>query len=167
MARNLPIIVFVALLAAFATSLAHAVGEDLLALQGQYTFFIKPDPTSHTTYYQKLVPCVETKPMLFPRKIVETFPVPMPGRLKQPVIVTETPVGCAEGSGPCVQCFARPSSRPGTKDVTVPRFVPVRVPGIVMVPQCVTRRVVRPQWFAVQERPKPQPARIRKVAQGK
>lgn len=167
MARNLSAIVFVVLLAAFATAPGHAVGEDFLALQGQYTFFIQPDPTSHVTYYQRLVPCIETKTVPIPRRIVETFPVPVPDRRRQPIIVSETPVGCAEGSGPCVECFPRPSTRPGVKEVTVPRYLPVRVPGIAMVPRDVTRRVMRPQWFAVRELPKPPPAKIRKVADGR
>jgi len=81
---------------------------------------------------------------------------------RQPITITETPVGCAEGAGPCVECYPKPSSTSASKDVATPRVVPVGVPGIELTPKHVTRRVMLPQWFAVSEEPK-HPRKVSKV----
>lgn len=163
MFRNLQctLLAFLALLAA--ATPAFAVGEEILAATGRYTFFVKPDPTSCVTFYQKMVPCIERKTVGVPRTVVETFPYPVPTTQKQRVLVTETPVGHACGANPCIQCIAKPVCQPGMKDVIVPSMVPVRVPTLVMQPKCVDRRIKLPQWFAVEEHVLPAPQKVRKV----
>ncbi|MBI4964786.1 MAG: hypothetical protein HY913_16035 [Desulfomonile tiedjei] len=158
-------VVLVAIASLILASQACAFGEDILALTGQYTFFIKPDPCSNTTYYQKLVPCLAEETVPVPRPTVRVYPVPVPAPQRLPIIVSESPVGCAEGSGPCVQCFPQASSKPGSKQVLGPRPLPVPVPGTEIVPRHVTRPVLRPQWFAVTEIPAP-PRPVRKVGAG-
>jgi hypothetical protein len=143
-------------------SQALAFGEDMLALTGQYTFFIRPVPGWDVTFYQKLVPCVAQETVPVARRVVQTYPLPIPKMQRQPVTITETPVGCAQGAGPCVECTPMPSSRPATKDVVAPAIVPVGVPGIEVTPKCVTRPVMLPQWFAVTEEPK-NPRKVSKV----
>ncbi len=147
----------------FATS-ALAVGEDMLAMTGQYTFFIKPDPCSCITYTQKLVPCIETK-CVGAKRVVTTFPLPVPRGQRQPILVTETPVGCAEGAGPCIQCYPQPSCRPDVKECPTPAVLPVPVPSVEPEPRTVTRPVMLPQWFVVQEQCKPPARKVRKVRQ--
>lgn len=142
-----------------------ASGEEILARTGQYTFFIKPDPCSGVTYYQKLVPCVVEDTIYVPRKVFPAYQVPEPVRRSQGVIVTETPVGCALGESPCVECFPKPTQRRETREVWLPRPVPVRVPTLEWVPKKVTKRIMLPQWFAVQEQPLPPPM-IRKTRTG-
>lgn len=164
MRRHFPFLL-VALASVAMTSQAWSFGEDVLACTGQYTFFIKPDPTSCITYYQKMVPCVAEHTIPVPRPVAPVYPVPVPRGQKQRVLVTERPVGCAEGAGPCVTCFPRTVHRPGVQDVIVPRMVPVPVPGIDIVPVSVTRPVMRPQWFEVTESPMP-PRRIGKRRMG-
>jgi len=162
MLRKSPVVVGV-LLCSLAFSVgAYGFGEDMLARTGQYTFFIKPEPGSCTTYYQKMVPCVVKETIMVPRKVVNTYPVPVASVRREPVMITHTPVGCPEGSGPCVQCSPRPSCYNTTKEVIVPRMVRTPVTETVFVPKCVTRRVMLPQWFEVTEQPV-RPKVIRKV----
>ncbi len=163
MSGKLPLILVVSLAALISSSPALAMGEDILALTGRYTFFIKPDPTSHVTFYQKMVPCVEEKTVGIPRTVVETYGLPIPFPRRERVLVTETPVGHAKASGPCVQCFPSPVCKAEIKDVIVPRVVPVQVPGVILQPKCVPRRLMSPQWFAVEEHPMPPRGPVRKV----
>ncbi|MBI5251413.1 MAG: hypothetical protein HY912_18145 [Desulfomonile tiedjei] len=141
---------------------AFSYGENILAATGQYTFFIKPEPGSCTTYYQKMVPCVAKDIVPVPKRVSQTYPVPVPSIRNIPTVIHETPVGCACGAGPCVECFPRPSVRNASKEAILPRMVPVRVPGVEFVPREVTRRVMLPQWFAVTEEPLP-PKQVRKI----
>ncbi len=141
-------------------SQALAFGEGVLALTGQYTFFIRPVPGWDVTFYQKLVPCMAQETVPVPRRVVQTYPLPIPRMQRQPITITETPVGCAEGAGPCVECRPMQSHRPATRDVAAPAIVPVGVPGIEVTPKHVTRPVMLPQWFAVTEEPRD----IRKVS---
>lgn len=164
MPRNFSSALSVILLSAVLASSAYAFGEDILARTGQYTFFIKPDPTSHVTYYQKMVPCVKRKTIPVARRIYETYPVPIPVTRRLPMVLSETPVFCEDGPGPHTRCFPRPSSRSASKDVPVPRMVPVRVPGLAIEPKDVTRRIMLPQWFAVEEIPKPPLRGFRKAS---
>jgi len=147
------------------SSAALAEGEDVLAFTGQYTFFIKPQPGSCVTYYQKMVPCVLEETVTSPRHVKPVFPVPVSSTRGMPVVRTETPVGCADGVGPCLHCFPRPASRPGTTDLVVPVMRSVGVPTIEVVPRCVKQRVMRPQWFEVKETPRP-PKGARKTLGG-
>lgn len=165
MQKKLPAIFLTMLLSVFLSSGAFAAGEELLALKGEYTFFIKPEPGSCVTYYQKMVPCIAKETILVPKKVVRTLPLPVPTFQRQPILRSEIPIGCAEGAGPCVQCAPKPVCAPAYKDVLVPRMVPIRVPDVELVPKCITRRVMRPQWFAVNEVPRP-PKKIRKVGAG-
>lgn len=158
-------IVFSAILILLVSAPAHAEGEAMLALTGQYTFFIKPEPGSCVTYYQKMVPCVLKETVLVPKRVVQTFPMPFTSKRAKSVLRHETPVGCAEGAGPCLQCYPRPSCRSAMTHVQVPVMKPVRVRGLEAVPKCVTRRVMRPQWFQVTETPKPL-RKVRKVHRG-
>lgn len=162
MLKRFNIFCLAALAMTFMTSPCQAMGEDILAHTGQYTFFIKPVPGSHTTYYQKAVPCVADVMAPVPRRVTNTYPVPVPVRRHSSVVVSETPMGCAEGQGPCVECFPRPSRRGGTGEVWAPNFIPVSVPGKQFVPKHVTRRIKLPQWFEVTEDPG-MPKPIRKV----
>ncbi len=141
-------------------SQVFAFGEDILGLTGQYTFFIRPVPGWGVTYYQRMVPCVARETVPVPHRVVQTYPFPIPVIRQQPITITEIPVGCAQGSGPCVRCRPMPSSRPASKAVVTPTVVPVGVPGIELTPKCVTRPVMLPQWFAVTETPR----YIRKVS---
>ncbi len=144
------------------TSQVLAFGEDILGLTGQYTFFIRPVPGWDVTFYQKMVPCVAQDTVPVARRVVERYPLPIPAMQRQPTTVTEIPVGCAQGSGPCVECMPMPSSRPGSKDLATPVVVPVGVPGIELAPKSVTRPVMLPQWFAVTEEPR-NPRKVSKV----
>jgi hypothetical protein len=165
MMRRSPLFVFIALVSLAMTSQALAFGEDVLAHTGQYTFFIKPEPTSCITYYQKMVPCVAEETIPVPKRVAPVYPFPVPVGQRQQVLVSERPVGCAEGAGPCVQCFPKDMKRTFSRDVPVPRMVPVRIPGIDIVPVTVTRPVMRLQWFEVTESPLP-PRPIGKVRMG-
>ncbi len=141
---------------------AFSFGENILAATGQYTFFIKPQPGSHTTYYQKMVPCVAKDIVPVPKRVSQTYPVPVPSIRNMPTVMHETPVGAACGAGPCIDCFPKPSVKNASKEMILPRMVPVRVPGVEFVPREVTRRVMLPQWFAVTEEILP-PKQVRKV----
>jgi len=141
---------------------ACAEGEAILALTGQYTFFIKPDPGSHETYYQKMVPCVLTQTVPVPRRVVPVYPLPVSRLRGAPTLRSEIPVGCADGSGPCLKCFPKPTYRPATQDMVVPVTKRVRIPGIEIRPKCVKKRIMRPQWFKVRDDPRPH-KRPRKV----
>jgi len=158
-------VLLLTVLSLLSTPYAYAFGEDILAHTGQYTFFIKPDPGSCSTYYQKMVPCLAKETVPVPRPTVRVYPVPVPMPQKRPIIISESPVGCADGSGPCVECFPQASCIPDRKEVMVPQPIPAPVPGTEIVPQCITRPVLRPQWFAVTEFPAP-PQPIRKVGTG-
>jgi hypothetical protein len=162
MRKTLNVGLMMLLIAVVSASACWAAGEDVLGLTGQYTFFIKPDPCSPVTYYQKMVPCVSREIIPVPRKVSLPYQVPVPGRQNLPSMVSETPMGCAEGQGPCTTCRPSPTSRPGTKEVWGPRMVTVRVPDVEFVPKEITRKVMLPQWFAVTEQPRP-PQKIRKV----
>lgn len=163
MLKHFNLMCLVALVITLTTSPCLAMGEEILAHTGQYTFFIKPVPGSHTTYYQKAVPCVADVMVPVPRRVSNTYPVPVPVRRHLSVIVSQTPMGCAEGAGPCVECYPRPSRTGGSAEVVVPNFIPVRVPGTQFVPRQVTRRIKLPQWFEVTEEAR-MPKPIRKVA---
>ena len=147
------------------STVAQAEGEAILALTGQYTFFIKPEPGSCDTYCRKLVPCVLERTIPVPRRVAPVYPVPVSAKRRVPALRSEIPVGCADGSGPCLQCFPKPSCRPVTRNMVVPVPKPVRVPGIRLEPKCVKERVMRPQWFKVTEEPRPL-KRPRKVRYG-
>jgi hypothetical protein len=165
MARRSPLFLFLALFTLAAASQALAFGEAVLAHTGQYTFFIKPDPTSCITYYQKMVPCVAEHTIPVPRRVAPVYPFPVPAAQRQRVMIDERPVGCADGAGPCLECYPKAVHKQGVKDIVVPRIVPVRVPGIEIVPKTVNRRIMRPQWFEVTETPLP-PRPIGKVRMG-
>jgi len=158
--KSLMMVLWLAFCSLTFASQLFAFGEDMLALTGQYTFFIKPVPGWDVTFYQKMVPCVAQETLPVARRVVQTYPLPIPAMRRQPITVTETPVGCAQGSGPCVECFPMPSCTPASKEVPVPLVVSVGVPGIELAPRCVTRPVMLPQWFAVTE----QPRDVRKVS---
>jgi hypothetical protein len=138
---------------------ALAFGEDVLAATGQYTFFIKPCPGSNVTYYQKMVPCILTQKIAVPRPVAPVFPVPFPKVRNVPVTRMETPVGCALGASPCMECMPKPSVAPGMGEVVLPAMAQARVPGFVPMFRTVKRRITRPQWFAVTE----QPRQVKKV----
>ena len=141
------------------SSQAFGFGEDVLAASGQYTFFIKPCPGSNVTYYQKMVPCVMTEEVPVLRPVAPVFPVPFSAVQRQPVTRMETPVGCAQGSSPCIECRPRPSSVSASGEVVMPRMAPFKVPGFEPAFKTVKRKIMLPQWFAVTEQPK----QVRKV----
>ena len=147
-----------------ASTAAHAVGEDILAVSGQYTFFIKPDPSSCTTYYQKMVPCIKKQNVPVAVGSVPVYPVPIPMPRPKRIMVQETPVGHVKGAGPCLRCRPSPCRTPMVKDVFPPVPVPIPVPGLSIEPKCVARPVMRPQWFKVDELPMPPPRKVRKVS---
>lgn len=155
MPKQQTIMMIAVLLSMVFSSAALAEGEAILALTGQYTFFIKPDPGSCETYYQKMVPCVLEEHIPVTHRVLPAYPVPFSSRRGVPVLRSEIPVGCADGSGPCVQCFPRPSCTPATHDMVVPVPGRVSVPDLVIRPKTVTTRVMRPQWFKVREDPRP------------
>ena len=165
MLQNLRLFFFLVLSLVLLPSSIMAMGEDILGMSGQYTFFIKPHPGSHITYYQRMVPCVATKPVPVPGPVVQTFPVPFPVKRGLPAVISEVPVGCAIGAGECVDCYPRPSRRPATKEIWVPQPLPISVRGMEFIPRPVTNRIILPQWFAVTEQPvAPRP--VRKVGTG-
>ncbi len=151
------------LLTVILSSGALADGEAILALTGQYTFFIKPEPGTCETYYQKMVPCVLKKEIPVPRRVVPAYPVPFSAERGVPALRSEIPVGCPDGVGPCLECFPRPSHRPVTLDMVVPVMRRVPVPDLVFQPKSVFKRVMRPQWFKVKEEPRPLRKVVRKV----
>jgi hypothetical protein len=159
MRKILSVISFLVFLILCLATQALAFGEDILAASGQYTFFIKPCPGSNVTYYQKMVPCVATDEIAVPRRVAPVFPVPVPTVRNQPVTRMETPVGCAQGASPCVECRPRPSSASASAEVVLPRMVPFGVPGFEPTFKTVKRKIMLPQWFAVTE----QPRQVRKV----
>jgi hypothetical protein len=79
------------------------------------------------------------------------------------VLIEETPLGTPHGVSPCIECFPRPSCRPGRKDVIVPLVVDIRVPGVDIRPKCVSRKIRLPQWFMIKEHPKPPSRKVTKV----
>ncbi|GEM_PF-618729 len=141
---------------------AFAFGEDVLAHTGEYTFFIKPKPGSCVTYRQRMVPCMIKEHVPVPLKTSRTYPVPVPENRRHRLAIIERPVGCAKDSGPCVRCFPRCYLERSSRTKVHPRMLPVRVSGTVIAPGCVTRRIMRPQWYEVWERPVP-PRPVRKV----
>jgi len=161
MCRNLVRFACLVILSLTCGGPVHAVGEDVLARCGEYTFFINPHPGSHVTFYKKMVPCRAEKTILVPRRVFQTYMVPVPQPVGRPILISETPVGHAKGEGPHLRCFPAPRVMPGIKEVIEPRPVPVRVPDLVLQPRRVVRSVMMPQWFAVQEHPKPAPAKVR------
>jgi hypothetical protein len=144
---------------------ASAEGEGILAMTGQYTFFIKPEPGSCETYYQKLVPCVLTETIPVPRPVTPKFLVPRASIRGVPVLRHETPVGCAEGAGPCLECFPRPTCKPAIHPTVIPVMNPVAVRDLEFQPKHITRRVMKPQWFKVTDEPRPM-GKVRKVPHG-
>ena len=167
MLRNLSLFFFLILPFILSPHLARAMGEGILAQTGQYTFFIKPHPGSCMIYQQKPVPCVATQTIPIPRPVVQTYPAPFPVKRKAPVVVSEKPVGCAFGAGPCVECYPHPSSRPGIKEIWPPEIKLVPITSPAFTPRHVTRKILRPQWFLVTEHPvMPVPKPIRKVRTG-
>ena len=134
----------------------------MLALTGQYSFFINPCPPGGPTYYQKLVPCVVKETVQVPQMVFQTYPVPVPVRQNVPTLITEAPVGCPEGAGPCDKCYPKPSQNKGSREMWGPKTMMARVPSVQFRPREITRRVMRPQWFAVTEEPQPL-RKIRKV----
>ncbi len=163
MTRGLLLILCAVVLAVTAPGPVLAVGERILAMTGQYTFFIKPDPTSCVTYHQKMVPCVEEKTIPHVRKRYVPIPYPVAAKDRQGVLRSEIPLGTPKDVSPCIECFPRPECRPGVKDCVVPRIVPVPVPFDDIQPRCVTKRIMLPQWFKVEDHPKPPPRKVRKV----
>lgn len=164
MYRNLVRFVGVVILLLIYIGPVHPFGEDVLTRCGEYTFFINPHPGSHVTYYKKMVPCRAEKTIPVPRRIFQTYFVPVPRLRPEPILISETPIGHAKGEGAHVRCFPRPSVRPGTKEVVAPRMAQVRVPELVPQPRTVVKRVMLPQWFAVQELPKRPPIKVRSLA---
>lgn len=150
---------FLAFLIALVLSIAFsgyamAFGEDVLAATGQYTFFIKPYPGCPLTYYQKMVPCKMKQTVFRSNPIVERYPVPVPKRGGRPVIVTETPAGWSDCDS-CIECFPKPLQYRGRGEALLSRNVPIPVTFDMITPKTVERRVRRPQWFAVEEKPIP------------
>lgn len=163
MSRNLFQVLSVLALVLALLAPAFSFGEDVLGAQGEYTFFIKPHPGSHKTFYQKMVPCVEKKTVGVPRRIVERYPFPVPDRRWPPILMSEIPLGTPHEVSPCVECFPKPICRSGRKKMIVPRVVNVGVPGVTITPRCISRRIKLPQWFMVKEDPKPPPRKVAKV----
>jgi hypothetical protein len=167
MLRNLSLFFFLVLPLMLWPHSVKAMGEDVLAQTGQYTFFINPHPGSCMIYYQKMVPCVATETIPIPRPLVQTYPAPFPVKRRVPVVVSEEPVGCAVGAGPCVECYPHPSCRPETKEIWPPEIMPVSITSPAFTPRHVTRKIIRPQWFLVTEHPVlPVPKPIRKLRTG-
>jgi len=164
MSRNLSLFFFLVLPFILSPYSANAMGEDVLAHTGQYTFFVKPHPGACMTYHERMVPCVATQTVPISRPVVQTFPVPFPVKRSLPVVASEKPVGCAFGAGPCVECYPHPSSRPGVKEIWPPELVPVSIASPAFAPHHVTRKIVLPQWFLVTEHPvAPFPKPVRKL----
>ncbi len=163
MLRNLGLFSFLALSIMLSPHSAKAMGEGVLAQTGQYTFFIKPQPGSHMSYYQKLVPCVAAETVSIPRPAVQRYPLPYPVKRYLPVIISEKPVGCAAKAGSCIECYPLESSRSERKEIWPPNIKPVRIRTPEFYPREVTRRILLPQWFSVTEYPLPPrpPAKIR------
>jgi len=166
MLRKSPAVLMTILLTLACVSTALAFGEDILAATGQYTFFIKPEPGSGVTYYQRMVPCVADVPVCVPRREAPVYPLPMAAIERQKVLVRETPVGCALGEGECVECFPKSLRYRGIREGVGPRDIPVRIPDLRVERKIVKRPVMRPQWFAVTEDPLP-PQPVRKVHPGR
>jgi hypothetical protein len=164
MLKKLPVLFSTLFMCLAVATGAFGFGEEILALKGEYTFFISPDPGSCRTYYQRMVPCIARPTVMVPRKTVQVFPVPMVGPQPNPIWINERPVGCAEGAGPCVECTPKPLCYPGMKGVG-PVPVPVRVETVVYEPKCVARPVMLPQWFEVTESPRDRKP-VRKVGAG-
>ena len=162
MPRKSVVLFLVVLICGILPSVVSAEGEAILALTGQYTFFITPEPGSCETYYQKMVPCVLTETVPVPRRVVPVYPLPVSGKRGVPTLRSEFPVGCADGSGPCLECFPKPTCRPAIQNVVVPVIKQVPVPGLEIQPKCVKKRILRPQWFKVKDDPRPN-KRPRKV----
>jgi hypothetical protein len=132
---------------------AHAVGEDILAHSGQYTFFVKPNPCAPVTYHQKTVPCMVTRDVPTVRMRQVTYHLPVPLIVGRRVMIRETPIACPADRDPCVRCLPKVSTHPGVGTTVEPRPARVQFTDPVVVPQCVTRRVNLPRWFMVEEIP--------------
>lgn len=144
---------------------ARPEGEGILALTGQYTFFIRPQCGFGETYYQKLVPCRLEETIQIPRVVTPRFLVPHASIRGAPVMRNEIPVGCAQGAGPCLECFPKPTRRPAVNPGVVPIMAPVAVKDLEFREKHVVRRVLRPQWFKVTDEPRPL-RKVSKVRQG-
>jgi len=155
MLHSLSLFFFLIFCTAFLPCSANAMGEDVLSLTGQYTFFINPHPGSCMTYYQKMVPCVATKTIPIPRSVVQRYPLPFPVKQGLPIVISEEPVGCAANCAPCVECYPKPSSKRGVKEIWPPQIKPVPISGPEFIPRQVTNRIMLPQWFLVTEHPVP------------
>ncbi len=154
-------LVLVALMVTLSNQAVMAYGEDVLAHTGEFTFFIKPEPGSCRTYTQKMVPCVEKKTVPQERLINQTYPVPIPGSVTKPTLITETPMG-RKGKPGCLQCFPKSSIQRSAKKMVAPRIIPVNVKGVLLSPKCVSRKIMKPVWFEFYEKPAP-PKRPTKV----
>lgn len=144
----------------------RAMGEDVLAQCGQYSFFIKPHPGACMTYHQKMVPCVAEKNIPIPRPVVQTYPLPFPVKRGLPVVVSEKPVGCAANADSCLECYPQPSCKPGIKESWPAQIKPIRISSPEFSPRHVTRKIMLPQWFLVTDHPVPAPKPPIKVRTG-
>ncbi len=142
---------------------AVAFGEGVLAQTGQYTFFIKPDPCSPVTLYQRMVPCVKRECKPIPRTVVENHIVPVPSERRHRMGLKEIPVGCPKGLNKCETCFPQPRQYAGWKRMMVPKGMRVPVKTTIYQPRIIDRRTTRPQWFAVTPDNRPIQKTIRKV----
>ncbi len=133
---------------------AFSFGEDILAITGQYTFFIRPKCGPNVTYYQKMVPCIVDDQCPIARPIRERYAAPVPILRPQGVAINEVPVGCAAGCSDCVECFPKPSRGSGFNDVVMPVLTPADMTTVVPMPNSFKRPIMSPQWFAVYEEPK-------------
>jgi len=165
MSKNAKVFISALVLSVGFTATALAAGEEVLAATGQYSFFINPCPTAGMTYYQKMVPCVIRETVQIPKKVFQSYSVPVPVRQNVPTLVTEAPVGCPQGACEDATCYPKPTQRPGTREMWLPKMVTVRVPYVEFTPREITRKVMFPQWFAVTEEPRPA-RKVRKVHTG-
>lgn len=155
---NIGVLLIVTLVWAFIpTSGAQGYGEDVLALTGQYTFFVRPHPGQPITYYQKAVPCVSRKSVQNLRSHHATVHVPYGAKRRQPIIVVETPLPMGHGPNQSISCFPKPRQHSMWRDVRVPETRPTRV--LIRQPssRMASRRIVLPYWFEVREEPRPLP----------
>lgn len=155
---NIGVVLIVTLVWAFVpSSVAQGYGEGVLALTGQYTFFVKPYPGQPITHYQKVVPCVSRKSLQNLRPHYTTVHVPYGARRKQPIIVVETPLSMGHGPDPSITCLPKPRQHSMWTDVEVPRTRPTRVRILAPSSSMVSRRIVMPYWFEVREELRPSP----------
>lgn len=147
------------------TGAVTAEGEGILAMTGQYTFFIRPECGSGETYYQKLVPCRLEETIPVPVPVTPKFLVPHASIRGVHVMRSEIPVGCAEGAGPCLECFPKPIRYPAVNPAVIPITPPVGVRDLEFRPMTVIRTVWKPQWFKVVDEVK-DPRKAGKVRHG-